>query len=264
MLLEPDMASLARRTAEVASGETACKAVLLRETLVPGQRLRITAPPALVQLFVRREPMPIVILGQHGQQQATRGVEATMEGPPVYRPVVPGIHPEGTADIVIAAHRVCDLLDGAEVVADGAIGVSRPARVRWVELDSTDATHPPAVIARSEALKARVDAWLMLVRRAGREMTPTHLDDVMADLGPMPDGATAPNARCLWVCGLINPLPPLGVSSRNKFACLGDSVAPEVRPSVLEAASVDARLSCVENALAESTRRLNKMIDRGA
>ena len=110
MDVEPDLGQLTSRIAQVQSGVWMCKAVTIRETLVPGQRLRLTAPPQLVELFLRREPLPIVLLGHRGQQVTSRGVEATLEGPPLYRPVVPGIHPEGTADIVILARRVCDLL----------------------------------------------------------------------------------------------------------------------------------------------------------
>ena len=256
MTADPDMEMLTSRIAEVRVGETECKAVMLRETLLPGQRLRITAPPALVELFTHREPMPIVLLHQNGHQQATRGVEATLEGAPQYRPVVPGIHPEGTADIVIAAHRVCDLLDD---VASGPPRVSRRARVKWVELDDDAVEVDRSVHARAEALGVRVSDWIALVRRTCRERSPTHLEDVLTDLGPMPD-ASRPNARCLWIAGLINPLPALGASSSKKFAAMGDSVAPEIRPSVLGAATVEARLSCLEYGLGESMRRLQRML----
>lgn len=253
--LEPDLSVLTSRINQVQSGVAVCRVVTLRETLVPGQRMRFTAPPSLVELFVMRQPTPVVILGLQSGKITQRGVEAVLEGPPVYRPVVPGIHPEGTADIVIAAQRVCELID----VAEAGLSVSRPGRVRWLEVLDEPGLTTPEVLARSEALAVRVHDWIALVRRACRERTPNQLDDVLADLGPMPE-PDQPNARCLWVSGLINPLPALGASSTKKFAAMGPSVAPEIRSACLMAGSVQARLSTVEMALAESTRRLSKMV----
>ena len=60
---------------------------------------------------------------------------------------------------------------------------------------------------------------------------------------------------------MINPLPALGASSRRSIARMGLSVAPEIRPSVLMAGSVEARLSTVEVAMRESLRRLAKMVE---
>ena len=68
------------------------------------------------------------------------------------------------------------------------------------------------------------------------------LDNALADMGPMPP-AEQPSARALWVAGLINPLPSLGV-------------AIEVRPMALMAPSASLRLRAVEFALADSIRRL--------
>ena len=59
---------------------------------------------------------------------------------------------------------------------------------------------------------------------------------------------------------MVNPLPPLGASSSKRVAVFGESVAPEIRPSALEAGSVEARLSTVERGLTESMRRLRKMV----
>ena len=252
-----EMSLLTSRIQQVALGVYDCKAVTLRETLVPGQRLRLTAPPCLVELFLQPEPVPIVVLGLEKGMLTQRGVEVVMEGRPSFRPVVPNIHPEGTADIVIAAQRVCELLE----VTEAGLSVSRPARVRWLELDGELGDEPPApeILARSEALAVRVNDWMSLVRRACRERTPNHLDDVLADLGPMPP-PEMPNARCLWVSGMINPLPALGASSAKKIAAMGPAVAPEIRKACLMAESVNARLSTIEMGLAESTRRLTKMV----
>jgi len=256
---EPDMALLASRIARVKSGEFDCKCITLRQTLLPGQRLRLTAPPEMVQLFTATDELPIVVVGvQERGQRPTRAVEVTLDAAPLYKPVVPGIHPEGTADLVIRARRrVVDVVQ----LAEASPSVSRPARARSVDLDAAPAS--AEVVARAEALSVVVQQWLKLVRRACRESTPTHLDDVLAELGPMPD-AERPNARALWVAGVINPLPPLGAPSSktsSKTVEIGPSVAPEIRPSTLMAQTVEARLSSVEVGLAESIRVLRKSVD---
>ena len=140
------------------------------------------------------------------------------------------------------------------------LSVTRPCRVRWLYLDA-DFTRRPAACehcGRSEAIGVRVSDWMDLVRRACRERTPNHLQTVLADLGSMPP-PERPEARALWVAGLLNPSPPLGVvveESRRVW----ETVAPEIRPSALEAGSVEARLSTIEAGLAESFRRLRKMV----
>ena len=59
----------------------------------------------------------------------------------------------------------------------------------------------------------------------------------------MPDASLQPNERCLWVAALINPYPKLGLAN-------------EVRPSVLMAETLEARLDAVEYALMDSIARL--------
>ena len=98
------------------------------------------------------------------------------------------------------------------------------------------------LLARSEALGVLVDEWEELVRNGGRERSPGQLDGVMRDLGPMPE-ADAPSARALWIAGLINPLPALGV-------------ALEVRPAALMAPTAEVRLQVVEMGLQDSIERL--------
>jgi len=161
---EPDMALLASRIARVKSGEFDCKCITLRQTLLPGQRLRLTAPPEMVQLFTATDELPIVVVGvQERGQRPTRAVEVTLDAAPLYKPVVPGIHPEGTADLVIRARRrVVDVVQ----LAEASPSVSRPARARSVDLDAAPAS--AEVVARAEALSVVVQQWLKLVRRACR------------------------------------------------------------------------------------------------
>lgn len=256
------LAILAKRINRLQSGEAECRCIILRETLVPGQRLAMTAPPELVELFARPDGQPIVLLGQHGgggRPAVDYGVEATLEGGISYRPVVPNIHPEGTADITISAGRLCEVLE----MQSGALGVQRAALVRWAELDDEGAAESTpadaAVLERSKGLEAGVEQWLRLVRQAGRERFPEHIDEVIDHLGPMP-AAERLNARSLWVAGLLNPTPSLGASSSAKPAAMGPSVAPEIRAAAMSASSAEARIGTVVTALNESIRRLRKMV----
>ena len=266
---DADLALLNSRIIQLQAGEARCRVIILRETLVPGQRLAMTAPPEMVELFSHRDSLPIVMLGQHrggGRPETDYGVEVTIEGGINYRPVVPGIHPEGTADIVCAAGRLCKVVE----MEAGAVGVQRSALVRWTELDRDSEAGRDGkagevggislpILEKSRALESTVDEWLRLVRDAGRERFPTHIEDVLTQLGPMPE-AERPNARALWVAGLINPSPSLGPSSMDKPAAMGETVAPEIRGEAMSAASVEARLGAVSTALSESVRRLRKMV----
>jgi len=119
--------------------------------------------------------------------------------------------------------------------------LGRPARGRWLELDEQQEVSAE-VLARSERLSAQAEEWTGLARAAARGRYAAQLDGALADLGPMPD-ADRPNTRALWVAGLINPVSKLGL-------------ALEVRPQVLMASSVDARLRAVERVLSVSISKL--------
>lgn len=67
----------------------------------------------------------------------------------------------------------------------------------------------------------------------------------------MPE-ADRPNARALLVAGLINPVSNPGGNPGGDLA----NLALEVRPQVLMAPSVDARLCAVERALSASISKL--------
>ena len=81
---------------------------------------------------------------------------------------------------------------------------------------------------KAEALEPIIAEWCELVRSTGRERQPKQLDAVIKDLGTLPP-ATQPSKSALWVAGLINPLPALGV-------------ALEIRPAALMAQTAELRL----------------------
>ena len=197
---------LGSRIRDQKAGLTDCKLYVMH-CMVPGQKLVVTAPPELVELFtVQEQPQPVVALGRNRMAVHTRGVELRLTKL-TPRPVVPNIHPEGTADLELIAGRVCEV---RPLETTGHRWLGRPARGRWVELDqqkevSTD------VLARSERLGVQADEWTALAMATARGRYAPQLDGTLHDLGSMPD-ADRPNARALWVAGLINPVSKLDLA----------------------------------------------------
>ena len=107
-------------------------------------------------------------------------------------------------------------------------------------------------LARDSATYANVDVACAGLRvqngfPALRRDPAALLDGVKLDLGPRPNARAQPTAFAprfaLWVAALLNPLPALGV-------------APELRASVLMAASAEQRLVVVERGLRRSIANL--------
>ena len=261
---DPDMAALASRLQDLKEGFFDCKILCLPTPLVPGQRMATTAPPEMVRLFAVRSSRPIIVIGKQGAKLDKVGVEVRLEGRPIPVPVVPNIHPQGTADIVLVASRLCEIVE-----YDDGVGLNRAGRGQWCDFDQATGAPDEATLERSAALGPLVDRWLELVRRSGRERVMGHVDAVVAQLGAMPDVERC-HERALWVAGLINPLPAFGVSSAPTTAARGSgaaargaTVAPEIRSAALTASSADARLRTVDRALRESLRRLEAIVDDG-
>eukprot|EP00908_Phaeocystis_cordata_P001781 Transcript_11914.p2 GENE.Transcript_11914~~Transcript_11914.p2 ORF type:complete len:303 (-),score=111.67 Transcript_11914:114-1022(-) len=256
---EPDLDLLDSRIREVREGLTDCKLYVMY-CMVPGQRLTVTAPPEVVTLFtdaptsetrwMQERPDPVVALGRDKMNVHMTGVELRLKKL-TPRPVVPNIHPEGTADLVLEAGRVCEVrtLDATPMQHRW---LGRPARGKWVELDAWREVSAD-VLARSERLGTMAEEWMGLVRGAARGVYGAQLDSALRDLGPMPD-ADRPNTRALWVAGLINPVGGWVPMSASGRALRG--LALEVRPEALMAPSVDARLRAVERVLANSLAKL--------
>ena len=68
---------------------------------------------------------------------------------------------------------------------------------------------------------------------------------VAADGMPDTPPPSRPNVRALWIAGVMNPMPALGV-------------ALEIRPSVLTARSTERRLMLVDQGLRDSISRLQR------
>lgn len=206
--------------------------VLILDSMVPGQRLSFTAPDQLVQAIKDNDGKPLCMFGRERLQVFTHGVEV--------RVCRCDTRDDGDADVELVAGRVCEL---AALGDDkGSLWKGRPGTVRWVTLDSDEPDDLPseACHRQSAQLDALVERWLELVRTTGRERSDGQLDAVLSDLGDMPQGI---NAKALWVAGLINPLPALGV-------------ALEVRPAALMAPSTEQRLQAVFMGIVDSIGRL--------
>ena len=116
--------------------------------MVPGQRLTVTAPPEVVTLFtdaptsgtrwMQERPDPVVALGRDKMNVHMTGVELRLKKL-TPRPVVPNIHPEGTADLVLEAGRVCEVrtLDATPMQAhcylasDTSATMGESAALKW-------------------------------------------------------------------------------------------------------------------------------------
>jgi len=240
VMTEPNMDLLARRIAEVRRGVPACRLVVL-ESMVPGQELRMTAPPALVQLLESGSAAsPIVVLGRSGERPHSHGVSVKLESVTLV-PVSP-VHPEGTADIVLRATRLVEVVE--VMPHHGSPWLGRPARARWIDtLDESVEPPEASLLERSEALEEKVGLWLELVRQAGWSGA---LERILSNLGSMP-AVEEPSMRALWVAGLLNPMPTL-------------DIAYEVRGATLMAPNAHLRLKAVENAIADSIKRLMKHV----
>jgi len=115
------------------------------------------------------------------------------------------------------------------------------ASVEWSNEDEEERP-TPADIEASANLEGLVAKWLHLVR-GGHERQPGQIDMILDHMGPMPAAADVSD-RALWVVGLINPLPGLGV-------------AWEIRPPALEARSAKDRLKVATDGIIASIGHLD-------
>jgi len=215
--------------------------LLILDTLVPNQRLRLLeaeASPSFRE-FCKKEKSPIVVVGREGLSLHTRGVEVFLEDTPGYTVTL------------AATGRIAEICD--EGTDEGSRWDGRDGRVTWLgSLEDDDLAlsvgkeikeaTPENIMAFSERIGDLAREWEEALRVSGRERFPGHLEGILEDLGEIPN---EPNMRALWVAGLINPLPALGV-------------ALEVRPAVLTARTTSRRLSMAEQGLRDSIDRIRR------
>jgi len=248
--MQLDLSSLSARIAEVSSkAEPDVVRVMVLESMVPGQRLALErddywAPkPLVTTLDLWRNSMnqSIVMVGHDESGKLnSHGVEVTLERNEDC--VGNTLRADGSARIELVAGRYAEVID----MGPDEGGYLRAGAVNWLDL-SDSCTAPEeqpteSLLERADELEGLVVEWMQLVRSAGKERVPRQLERIMLDLKQMPP-ATLPSARALWVSGLINPLPALGV-------------ALEIRPSVLTAQTAELRVLLAEAALKHSIERL--------
>jgi len=220
--------------------------LLVLDTLVPGQRLRldITDPPPSFLDLCRNEPFPIVVVGREGLSLHSRGVEVFLEGDS-------SSNSRCSSLTLAATGRIADISDDG--IDEGSRWKGREGRVRWLtNLQEDDYALSPGkepkevttekIMALCETIGDLASEWEDTLKVSGRERFPGHFRGIMEDLGSIPD---EPNRRALWVAGLINPLPALGV-------------ALEVRPAVLTARTTSRRLILAKQGLRDSVDRMRR------
>jgi hypothetical protein len=221
--------------------------LLVLDTLVPGQRLRLegdTAPASLRELCETSQD-PLIVVGRQGLSLHSRGIQVFVEQ---------DSSGGDTFTLSAATGRIAEICHGGD--DEGSRWAGRKGSVNFLAfLDDDDLVlspndciteekkfAPDQIASASESLRELFLEWEQLVRNSGRERFPGQLDGVRRDLGEMPE---TPNARALWIAGFINPLPALGV-------------ALEIRPGVLTARSTERRLIMAEQGLRDSIARLQK------
>jgi len=244
MMVDPessdfDMSLLASRIKDIRSAPKPESVRLFNlDSMCPGQCLEFDIPQAFADTLeqLQAADTAIVMVGRDRLRLLSHGVECTVERLEK--------RSDGSAAVALVAGRYCEIVDVGE--DEGSRWLGQAGTVRWKSLDGTapEEQPTPAVVERAEALEALVVEWIRLVRTTGRERQPGQIERVLQDIGPIPE-ATRPSARALWIAGLINPLPGLGV-------------ALEIRPACLTAETADMKLQVIEMGIKDSIERLKQ------
>mmetsp|Transcript_7424 Transcript_7424/g.11911 ORF Transcript_7424/g.11911 Transcript_7424/m.11911 type:complete len:333 (-) Transcript_7424:121-1119(-) len=206
------------------------------DPMVPGQRLTFDVPPSFVDVLNQVEADEregaIVMVGRQRSLLNRNGVECVLDSFQA--------NPDGTMRVTLAATRFCELIEIGQT--EGSRWLGRTGKVRWISLDASP--DEEAQEARAAELMELANTWQQLLKSSGRERFTGQMEQILLDLGPMPS-ADRPSALALWLAGLINPLPALGV-------------ALEIRPQVLMARETKERLQIAELGIRDSIERLRQ------
>lgn len=124
------------------------------------------------------------------------------------------------------------------------------ARVQYFDSSEEERAEDPEALQRAiVAAQSMVDPnnhlveqWLTLARQ--HERNPGQIDELLRDLGSMPNPTSEPTELALWVGALINPLP-------------GISVAMEIRPALLMARSIEEKVLVALKGLTQSIQHMD-------
>jgi hypothetical protein len=165
--------------------------LLVLDTLVPGQRLRLegdTAPPSFRQLCETSQD-PLIAVGRQGLSLHSRGIQVFVEQD----------SSGGDTFQLSATGRIADVCRVGE--DEGSRWAGRQGTVKFLAfLDDDDLAlspndfiskenkfAPDQMASASESLRELFLEWERLVRNSGKERFPGHLDGVRRDLGEMPE-----------------------------------------------------------------------------
>ena len=261
--------------------------VLIFDTMLPRQRLHVAAAenePLFLMLNALLNHWKMYCFQPHlAPRLGMVGVDARSQHEVLPASAPPAPHPCGVElsveswtddEITLVGGRPFELLELYRYKADAAVSEYDPrrvwevfdgqdesrymlARVAWMPLptlaraEMSCAAHPGASEHRlRDAVAERFRTWGTCVRMGGFERFPGQLDQILRDLGPCPP-ATQPDAVCLWLAALLNPLPALGV-------------APEIRGHVLCRRGWSARQEALIRGLQASLQNVgNRAMWRG-
>lgn len=250
------MASLQRRMEEVSQKDNTLPLVVL-DSMLPRQVLNITVQNGLLMELVRtRLQAETPSLGMVGNAKLAdgrgvtlnSGVEVEMIGKPI-------VTEDGKLKLSLrGARRFRVIEDTIETTDEGWTEATIKYLNSTVDDTAEASSEDPMSIARAMQMareftdpnfslaeaKSLVDRWLDLARK--RERKPGQIDQLLVDLGPMPEWKM-PTECAMWVGALINPIPALGV-------------ALEIRPKLLIAKTAEARTQIALDGIWNSILRM--------
>lgn len=235
---------------------------MLLDTMVPRQRVNLQFQPPVTNMLTecRESGRSLAILGMNQKtgKVLRRGVEGRIESMSPYRASHGFFSSHSTTpmrgftalDTTLVGGRRFEITKVLNLPDDFLSNPDEPfftAEVRWLreagELAEREGA-PSAAIAVSEALGPLVSEWIELVRSTQREREDGQLDQILLDLGGMPDAENVDD-RAFWTVALINPIPAMGV-------------AREVRANVLEAKESLPRVEAVHAAIVDSIKQMRE------
>lgn len=245
---ELDMAALAARIKKVeAAPPDEDVRLLVLDSMVPGQRLKLDAVPnTLVNMLneAARDKEPIIMVGRERLKLHTHGVEVKFELDEYLGDAAPwsnvadaGSSEESGGSVPMSVTFTAERNGLVEITKagpdEGSRWLGRTGKARRINLDASAPEEQPTetLVARCQELEELMIKWLKLVRSTQRERTKGQLERLLADLGPLPE-VDRPSERALWIAGLINPLPALGVALEIRPAVYLCSANWPCRPSI--------------------------------
>jgi len=254
------MASLNSRMAEVQDRDTKCPLVVL-DAMLPRQLMKIQVKnPLLVELvrsqMEKEDPhfgmLGMAILNTGEKINLTTGVEVEIVERPLFdekdgvmlalkarkRFRITGEVANAEQGWTEARVEYLDSSQEEEDEMEESIDGDRMAIARAM-MKAKELTAPNATMENNASL---IERWVQLAKEVERQ--PGQIDDLLLELGEVPP-ADQPTERAMWVGGLINPLPAMGV-------------AMEVRPALLTATSAEKRVDIACDGILRSIRHMDK------